>query len=1306
MRFLPRLETLETRELLTGSINGTVFSDLNRNLVQDPGEPGLAGAGVYLDLNQDGIRDRTASTVGSTAAQSLAGDQSVNQATLSFNLPQGALVTNVAVQLKVTITNQSDIGPPSAPYGNFYYHEVSLSHQSTEVLLAAYMSGNLDLTFDDSTGTNRKDLQPANQGPGAALPGIPSNTWAGTYNTRYQDVDTGLGQFVGNEASGDWTLNVQLGAAATLDNWSLTVTYQEPERTTDTNGAYSFPNLGAGTYTVLPDLTPPAGQPSWQQLNSAATQSVAVADGQNSTANLAVRVPVLAGRVTLNGQPAGAGIPVYLDLNGDGQYQAGEPQATTGDNGLYAFQDFTTAQLNHQYTVRLDVGTLYGPLASAAFNTVTLNNDYFHANIPVTTPQVKGQITTGNQQALAGFPVYIDLNGDGQYEPGEPLTATDINGRFSFTVDQLKTGKPGTFKVLTDPGWNWKQSGASPQVTLPAGANGLNFTLVNNAPPTQGNDYTSTTFDITPAQQYTMEQVNQVRADPIGVLEGSDFQNGPDFQRRITIFGYTVSDWDNAVNLYPSTLQPLAWDPNLLTAANQAAEQNRDLALRRQTLLPQYVPSTDASGTPVTLNNFLSALSDAQANATFPTFFSTYFGGQPTAVAQTGVDAQSGPYTYVASFSVNGLAGLSAFHGYGNSPQNAVNDYYSRYGFYVDALQDPAGVAHWVPQSRYGDVFSYRNANNGNHGNKGEGVAYYMLGRVVPGYIADPGSALNPLDPPYSFMSATGHGIPYVDPTTQVIGLATEPNTWAYLGTPNVATASGPFYDLQNGSIYATGVYGTGTGNTAYVVGVDYVQGFANSVPDNPQFSYLDPHSTPVAGVSVQLTASYFDGSSSSWVPFATQSTTTWSGGGYQFQVQRPTQLASSPDQRIRCDVVFGGDPSTLQTTYLFADPNTGRLLNAKVDFPSAVVFTPPPPPNPFEGLPQSIDFASPADRTYGDAPFTLSASASSFLPVGFHILSGPAQLSGNTLTITGAGTVVVEATQAGDSTYVPATPVDQSFTVNPASLTLVVQSQTKVYGAALPGLSGTVTGLVNGDVITPIYSTSATVSSNVIAGGYRITARFSDPSGRLANYVITNTPGTLTVTKAHLTVTANNASMLLHAPNVTLTATISGFVLGQTLLTSGVSGSASLSTTGTATSPVGQYLITVSLGSLTAQNYDFTTFNYGTLFITYGIGDPPNVGNANSTIPIKITLIDYYGVNVSAASIAVHARWVTTEADPSTQLPLQSAGNSQPNNDFRYTGGTYLYNLKNNGRPAGKYRLYFSVDGDPLMHYVSYELR
>ncbi|WP_169513390.1 Ig-like domain-containing protein [Flexithrix dorotheae] len=79
----------------------------------------------------------------------------------------------------------------------------------------------------------------------------------------------------------------------------------------------------------------------------------------------------------------------------------------------------------------------------------------------------------------------------------------------------------------------------------------------------------------------------------------------------------------------------------------------------------------------------------------------------------------------------------------------------------------------------------------------------------------------------------------------------------------------------------------------------------------------------------------------------------------------------------------------------------------------------------------QTITFNSLADKQTDDPDFTLSATASSGLPVSFSIVSGPATVSGNTVSLTGqAGTVTVRASQAGDANYQAASDVDQSFNV------------------------------------------------------------------------------------------------------------------------------------------------------------------------------------------------------------------------------------------------------------------------------------
>src|SRR5207253_200390 len=82
-------------------------------------------------------------------------------------------------------------------------------------------------------------------------------------------------------------------------------------------------------------------------------------------------------------------------------------------------------------------------------------------------------------------------------------------------------------------------------------------------------------------------------------------------------------------------------------------------------------------------------------------------------------------------------------------------------------------------------------------------------------------------------------------------------------------------------------------------------------------------------------------------------------------------------------------------------------------------------------GTNQTITFPAIPNKTFGvDGPFNLMATASSGLPVSYTVYSGPATISGSMVTLTGAGTVSIRASQAGNNTFAPAPPVSQTFTV------------------------------------------------------------------------------------------------------------------------------------------------------------------------------------------------------------------------------------------------------------------------------------
>jgi len=91
----------------------------------------------------------------------------------------------------------------------------------------------------------------------------------------------------------------------------------------------------------------------------------------------------------------------------------------------------------------------------------------------------------------------------------------------------------------------------------------------------------------------------------------------------------------------------------------------------------------------------------------------------------------------------------------------------------------------------------------------------------------------------------------------------------------------------------------------------------------------------------------------------------------------------------------------------------------------------------------QTITFPTIPTQAYVGTPiiYTLNASSSSGLPVSYTVNSGSATVSGSSLTITGAGSVKVTASQLGNTNYASATPVSQTFSVNSAALLSVTPS-------------------------------------------------------------------------------------------------------------------------------------------------------------------------------------------------------------------------------------------------------------------------
>ena len=148
---------------------------------------------------------------------------------------------------------------------------------------------------------------------------------------------------------------------------------------------------------------------------------------------------------------------------------------------------------------------------------------------------------------------------------------------------------------------------------------------------------------------------------------------------------------------------------------------------------------------------------------------------------------------------------------------------------------------------------------------------------------------------------------------------------------------------------------------------------------------------------------------------------------------------------------------------------------------------------------------------TYGDEDYTLPETTEEGLTLTWESdNTAVAILTDNILTIKGAGTVIVTATQEGTDEFLPFSR-EYTLTIGKAALTITANDCTKVEGEENPELTVSFEGFVNDDdasVLTqqPTITTEATTESPV--GSYSITVNGAEAD----NYDISYVTGTLTV--------------------------------------------------------------------------------------------------------------------------------------------------------------------------------------------------
>ncbi len=221
-----------------------------------------------------------------------------------------------------------------------------------------------------------------------------------------------------------------------------------------------------------------------------------------------------------------------------------------------------------------------------------------------------------------------------------------------------------------------------------------------------------------------------------------------------------------------------------------------------------------------------------------------------------------------------------------------------------------------------------------------------------------------------------------------------------------------------------------------------------------------------------------------------------------------------------------------------------------------------------------------------GGEPYTFNVTAGT-LPPGL-ALSSTGTLYG-TPSQAGSFSFTVRALDAigymGTRAY--------TLTIPRAPLTVKADDASRAYGYADPTFSASYLGLKNNDPISATFTTPALPTS--LPGTYAIVPAPTGDPAILANYILTTADGTLTVTKAPLTVKPDDLTRPYGSDNPPLTYALVGLMNGEG--PGVVSGEPpTLETDAVPLSLPGDYPILI-MGNLAADNYNII-YAPGTLHI------------------------------------------------------------------------------------------------------------
>ncbi len=299
---------------------------------------------------------------------------------------------------------------------------------------------------------------------------------------------------------------------------------------------------------------------------------------------------------------------------------------------------------------------------------------------------------------------------------------------------------------------------------------------------------------------------------------------------------------------------------------------------------------------------------------------------------------------------------------------------------------------------------------------------------------------------------------------TTSFSVAGETPNFNFGAIPNQIYGVAPFTvsatSNSTGAISYTGISGPATlsGNVVTITGIGTVTLIANQAASGLFAAGLASISFTVSAATPTLSFAAIPNQAYGVAPFAVSATSN-SGGAITYSViSGPATIAGNTV------TITGTGTVTLQASQAAA----GNYATARTTTSFSV-----------SGATPALSFSATQRRTYGAAPFTVSATSNSTGAITYSVLSGPATISGNIVTITGVGTVTLQASQAAAGSY-SATTVTTAFTVIAATPTLsfaAVPNQT--YGVTPFTISATSNS--TGAITYSVLSGPATISGSTV---------------------------------------------------------------------------------------------------------------------------------------------------------------------------------------------------------------------------------